>query len=264
LRANDVTIQAEKGAHVRGASTQGKAALVIRGNNTTIIGLECSQVKVPDGNGACIRMEGENLTLRNVHFHGNQMGILSGPKSGRVVIEDSVIENNGIAGGALGHNLYINGDALEVRRSRILSARNEGHEIKSRAAKTLIEDCVIASLDAVDSRLIDTPNGGEVILRNNLLEEGPASSNMDIIGFGLERKNPKAKFNHDINTIVIENNTVLVDRRRGALFLRQADATSITITGNTVIGGEPLDDPGNKWFRTRAEAGFPPYPAIAK
>jgi hypothetical protein len=96
LRVDRITIVAEDGAHLLGVAAGGKAALVIAGNDTVIEGLECSDIAVPDRNGACIRLEGRNLTLRGVHFHDSEQGILGG--GGTVLIEDSTFERLGKGG----------------------------------------------------------------------------------------------------------------------------------------------------------------------
>ena len=62
---------------------------------------------------------------------------------------------------------------LVLRRSRVVESVGEGHEVKSRAARTIIENNVIASLTGVDSRQIDLPNGGDIVIRGNVLEKGP-------------------------------------------------------------------------------------------
>ncbi|MDC8013000.1 hypothetical protein [Tahibacter soli] len=51
-----------------GNNAQGKAIWVIAGNDTTIENVELSGCRVPDGNGAGIRQEGKNLTVRRVFF----------------------------------------------------------------------------------------------------------------------------------------------------------------------------------------------------
>ncbi len=257
LRANNLTIQAEPGAHLRNGVAEGKAAIVVKGNDTVIEGLECSGIWVSAGNGACIRLEGTNLTLRNVNFHDSQEGILAGGECGDVLIEDSLFERLGGAEDiALGraHAIYIScGNSLTIRNSRILSSKEEGHEVKSRAVTTLIENNVIASLDGIDSRLIDVPNGGVLIVRDNILEMGPNTSNPDLIGYGLEG------IGHLVNTISITGNTIIIDRSPSVL-LRATGATSTIGEGNKLIGGDPVS--GNEWFPDREAAGLGPYPAL--
>ena len=255
LTASRVTIQAT-GARVEGEANQNKAALVITGRDTTIIGLECSQVAVPDGNGACIRQEGANLTLRNVNFHHNQVAVMAMAGSGRVVIEDSVIESNGNKGAP---NLYAAGASLELRRTKVLHASGEAHEVKSLAARTTIEDCVIASLDAVDSRLIDLPSGGEVTIRNSVLQKGKKNANPDVIGFGL----PGAT--HKTNALTLVGNTIIIDNPKGARLVHTGtNPPQVTMTGNTVIGGKKPEGDDSTWFPDRQAAGYPAFPLLKK
>ena len=75
---------------------------------------------------------------------------------------------------------------MVIRRSEILSSKGQGHEVKSGGYVTLIEDSVIASMDGVDSRLIDVTQGGRLTIRRSVLEEGRASANSDMIGYALE------------------------------------------------------------------------------
>ncbi len=248
LRAHGVTILAERGAHMRDKAAEKKAALVIKGNDTTIAGLECSGIQVPDRNGACIRLEGTNLTLRDVYFHDSESGILGG--RGRIVIEDSRFERLGANTGRA-HGIYVSGDEMIVRNSWVLSGKQQGHHIKSRAARTVVEGSLLASLDGVSSRLLDVTNGGEVIIRGNILEIGPKSANHQMIGLGYEG------LKHKVNTALIEGNTIIIDRPGGVLYGGPVEAE---IRGNTIVGGEPIE--GNDWFPDRAAAGLPPYPLL--
>jgi Right handed beta helix region len=182
----NLVLRGEPGAHLRGHAVEGKAALVVRANDVLIERIECSGIAVRDNNGACIRIEGDDLTVRNVHFHDNQQGILSGPGGGMLLIEGSLFERNGFGGQA--HGVYI-GPAVETfifRNNRILATTGSGHGLKSRAQQTTIENSVIAGLDGHDSRAIDLPNGGKVVIRGNVLEKGPASENGQLIGLALE------------------------------------------------------------------------------
>jgi len=254
LVANGVTIIGT-GAHLSGVAAQGKAALVIKGDDTVILGLEVSNVSVPDGNGAAVRQEGRNLTLRNVYFHDNEMGILTAKGSGTLLVEDSVFESNGNKG--LAHNIYAQGETLKFIRSQSLRARNEGHEIKSRAFRTIISDSVIASLDSKDSRSIDIPSGGDVFIKNSIIQKGPRSKSRDMIGIGLEDV-----IKHPPMTAVIENNLMIFDTYRVGEVLIHKEMSSVFVTGNTIVASWNLNLPGNTWFPTRGSAGLPDYPAL--
>lgn len=259
IAKKNVHLLAEPGARLVGQSVGGKGALVARGN-ITIEGLECSHVKVSDGNGCCVRQEQGDLTLLGVHFHHSQMGLLTGHNGGRIRVIDSYFHDSGYdESGALGHNLYINSGTLEFVRSISVAARNGGHEVKSRAAETLITDSFLASLNARDSRLVDAPNGGVLEIRGTVLGEGPRSENWDIVGYGLEIGDNPPK--HTVNRITLRNNTVYADRPQSAQLLNAKHAETIDVSDNIIIGNTdaPRD---NTFFGDRSDAGVPPYPAL--
>ena len=45
-------------AQFSGVAAEGKALQVIKGNDTTVTGLDCSEIGVASGNGACIPQDG--------------------------------------------------------------------------------------------------------------------------------------------------------------------------------------------------------------
>jgi hypothetical protein len=276
ITAPGLALRGEPGAHLRGHAVEGKAALVVKAAGVTIEGIECSGIAVRDNNGACIRIEGDDLTVRNVHFHDNQQGILSGPGGGVLLVEGSLLERNGFGGRA--HGVYIGPqiDTFVFRKNRVLATTGAGHGVKSRARRTIIESNVIAGLDARDSRAIDVPDGGEAVIRCNVLEKGPNSESGQMIGLALEGKL------HDMNETLIENNLFVFDTGPQGLIQDLARAVGLlpakgiviasespgqvvlrdnTIVGAREIGGEVLEE-GNRLFRNREAAGLPPYPAL--
>jgi hypothetical protein len=198
-------LRGEPGAHLRGHAVEGKAALVVRAKGVLIEGIECSGIAVRDNNGACIRIEGDDLTVRNVHFHDNQQGILGGPGGGALLVEHSLFERNGFGGQAHGAYIGKTVESFVFRNNRILATTGAGHGLKSRARRTIIENNVIAGLDGHDSRAIDLPDGGEVVIRNNVLQKGPNSKNAQMIGLALEGAS------HAVNETLIEGNLLLFD-----------------------------------------------------
>ncbi|TVR99545.1 MAG: hypothetical protein EA406_03180 [Rhodospirillales bacterium] len=243
VRAHNLTIEGT-GAHLQDTAVGGKAALVIQGDNTLVRGLEVSGVSVPSRNGAAIRQEGRNLTLQNVHFHSSEQGVLAGNNPGStIIVEDSRFERLGRDGQA--HGIYVNRiDALVIRGSHFLRSQDQGHEIKSRATRTTIEYSVVAALDGNDSRLIDLPDGGVNVIRNNVLQQGPNSVNGQLIGVGLELRGGSTW--PDNNTL-IERNIIINDRRHGTNELvRWRDVTDPEIIRNIIIGLPPAQvAPGN-------------------
>lgn len=252
LSADNVEVLAEAGAHLQGAAIDGKAALVVQGNSAVIQGLECSAIRVPDGNGACIRAEGNDLTLRQVYFHDAEEGV-SGDL-GTTVIEDSTFER--VGNGDFGQAIDVGGESLVVRRCRVLSSRAGAHEIKSRAAATLIEDSTIASLDAVDGRLIDVPHGGLVTIRGNTLEEGPQSENMEVLEIGMEG------VTHAVNAISIEHNWIISDRPSVVWLVTVGMPAPMTRCNRTVGGVNPGWGGTHQHYATREEAGLMAYPIL--
>src|SRR5688572_18924689 len=107
---NRLTLRGVGGrAHLRadGAHAEGKAIWVIKGAQTTVENIEFSGAKVPDRNGAGIRLEGPGLTVRNSYFHHNENGILTGRNlESDVLIERSEFAHNGFGDGQ-SHNLYV-------------------------------------------------------------------------------------------------------------------------------------------------------------
>jgi hypothetical protein len=259
-----ITIKGEAGAHLMGTAAQGKGALVHRANDTVVEGMECSRIAVRDRNGSCIKLEAEGLVVRNVYVHDSEQGILGG-FGGTVIVENSRFERNGIDGHAHG-SIYAGRllDTLIFRNNTVLSTKGEGHGIKSRARRTVIENNVIAGLGGDDSRAIDIPVGGDVVIRNNTLEKGSFSTNDGLIGLSMEREVDL----HEINEAIIEGNVIIFDGpldRRGQVF-QERSIGSIVYRNNRIIGGPSLgglvEESGNKAFRDREAAGLEPYPSL--
>ncbi len=265
INQDSVTLRGSGGTHFKGAAIQGMATFVVNGNNVVIEHIECSEVAVPHQNGACVRQNGQDLTLRYVYFHDSEQGILSAKGSGKLTIENSRFERLGKMGRA--HAVYSHNDHLDIRYSRFLSSKDEGHEIKSRAPVTIIESSVVASLTGNDSRLVDISNGGTLIIRNSVLEQGFNSSNFQLIGFGLEGMKSS-----EPQSVTIENNTILAERPRGNHLLglpRDHSDIFISITNNDIIGLRELYDrykhnmmDNNQFFIDRASYGLGTFPAL--
>lgn len=259
LRADNITMIGEGPVIFENATAQGKAALVIQGDWTRIYNIECRHIKVRDKNGACIRLEGKNLLLDNVYFHDSEQGMLTGGTPGLVTIRNSRFENLGANSGQA-HGIYIGGGELVIQNSLFIRARNEGHEIKSRAKKTYISKSVIASLDAQDSRLLDIPNGGDLTIIDSVLAQGPYSVNRDVIGYGLEG------IKHTSNTVILQDNIILLERHAGNTLVHHKEGVvTPNIRNNIIISQKPSSiDKWNSVFNSREAAGMPPFPFLPK
>jgi hypothetical protein len=221
-------------AHLQadGAQAEGKGIWVIKGNDTIVENIEFSRAKVPDRNGAGIRLEGRNLTVRNCYFHDNENGILAGSNGASdVFIEHSEFARNG-AGDGQSHNLYIGTVRTFTLRESYVHHAMVGHNVKSRALKNVIENNRI--MDEADGRAsyaIDLPDGGISFVVGNVLQQGPKSENSTILAYAAE------KYRNPANRLFVLNNTFFNGNPAGGRFLSiRTGADSIVVMNNVFSG----------------------------
>lgn len=263
ISANNIHILGEKGVIFDGAIIDGKGALVLTGNNVLVENVECRNIYVDDLNGACIRFEGNNLTARNIYAHNSQSGVMTNYNNGFLRIEYSTFENLGgkASGKGYAHAVYANVGEFTFSHSKILSVRDEGSGIKSRSRKTLIDNSILASMDAKDSRLVDVADYGELIIKNSVLQQGDNTSNSQLIAYGLEN----TYNNYAVNRIELKNNLFLLDRQRTNIVLTQRGSEDTVIENNLFIGsllrnGEYSER--NTWYLSREKAKLKAYPYL--
>lgn len=258
IRKNNITIKGNGHVVFERSAAHGKGFILSQGNNLTIENVECRFISVRDGNGACIRQEGKDLTLDHVYFHNSQEGILETAKNvGFIKIYNSRFERLGFNGQA--HGIYTNKADLYIYQSLIVATKSEGHAIKVRGSKLHIDSSIIASLSSDDSRLIDMSNGGELTVKNSILEQGPKSVNGQAIGYGLEGMLFE---NNQVNLI---GNVIYLDRIgiNKLLTLPVASDKRIKVTQdkNVVIGGDSKSEvETNNYFKSRDKLNLPSYP----
>ena len=141
--AGDILYQAEVPgmAVLDGVACEGKAALVLRGRAARIEGLVFANIRVPDKNGAGIRLEKGDLTVSQAWFRDSEQGILTANgERGTIAIDKSTFTRLGTCEGWGGcaHSIYV-GDygALTVTRSRFEAGRG-GHYVKTRTPKVAV------------------------------------------------------------------------------------------------------------------------------
>lgn len=235
IKSDNVLITGESGTHFKNAAINGKAVFVVSGDNVTIENVRCSEIEVPSKNGACVRQEGKNLVLKNVHFHDSQQGILAGDNTGSLTIEFSVFERLGYAGKA--HGVYSGNDELFIRHSQIINSVDQGHEVKTRAKITKIEYSTIGSIDTNDSRSIDNSNGGVLIVKHSVIMQGPQTVNGQLMAYGLEGLGRQRE-----HRIVLESNIFLLERNGINHFLglpkQPNQKIDIRVQENVIIGSQ--------------------------
>ncbi len=218
-----------------GTSAQGKGIWVISGDDTTVENVEMTGAMVTDANGAGIRQEGKNLTVRGCYFHDNQDGILAGDAPGStIVIEGSEFAHNG-AGDGQSHNLYINHVDKLVFRWNYSHHANVGHLIKTRALVSDIRyNRFSDEANGTASYEINVPNAGTTMIVGNLIEQGPMTMNAAIIDYGSE----PTGFNPTSDLYVV-NNTIVNDRPAGGTFVQiAAMVTTPAVLTNNIFFGE--------------------------
>jgi Right handed beta helix region/Short C-terminal domain len=179
-RANHLVLEAPAGAaHMRDRACAGKAIWVISGADVTVENIAFSGASVPDQNGAGIRAEGRNLTVRQARFFDNENGILAAAVAGSTIsIEGSTFERNGKCAASCAHGIYVNAIArLKIAGSTFREQR-AGHHIKSAALAFEVSGSTIEDgAEGTASYLIDITSGGEVVIAGNQMQKGPNSEN---------------------------------------------------------------------------------------
>lgn len=189
-----------------GTVCEGKAALVLRGRSSRVEGLIFQNLKIGDGNGAGIRLEGGDLTVREDWFRDSDEGILSANNlSGHAVIEQSTFTRLGRCdrGLSCAHSIYFGELAsLAVRRSRFEQGMG-GHYVKSHAAQIEVTD---SSFD--DSRghttnyMIDLSIGASGLIARNWFVQGADKEN-----YSTFIANAAEGHKHSAAGLVIRDNT---------------------------------------------------------
>jgi MYXO-CTERM domain-containing protein len=185
-------------------------------------------------NGAGIRHQGLNLTVRNCYIHDNQDGILGAPatpNTGTILIENSEFSANG-AGDGFSHNMYIGDFAAFTLQFSYSHLAKVGHLVKSRAYVTsILYNRLTDEMGGTASYETDIPNGGTAFVLGNLIEQSAASQNPGIVSFG-EEGLPAGYDSH----LYVVNNTVVNDLGSGT-FVIDAATTPAVITNNILYNG---------------------------
>lgn len=246
VKRDNLTIEGVgDGVVLRDNICQGKALLVINGQNVTIRNLTLERARDVEGNGAGIRGQGGSLTVDHVRFINDQDGILVATNPQAVIrVIDSVFKDNGTCSGrGCAHAIYVNHVAeLDIEGSRF-SDTHEGHNIKSRAAVTKVVNSVIEDgPDGSSSYLIDVPNGGKVLIEGNQMEKGPKSQNWaNTIMIG------EAGVSQPTPDIVVKDNVLTNNTGHDTTFVHNVTATPAQLSGNRFAGGKvnPLKGDGS-------------------
>ena len=179
-----------------GVTCEGKAALVLRGAGARVDGLVFQNMRVPDGNGAGIRLEKSDLEVVNSMFRGSEQGILTADDPDATLsIDRSTFSRLGRCdrGLSCAHSVYT-GDygRVVVTRTRFEKGSG-GHYLKTRAVQVDIRDNSFDDTQgSATNYMIDLPAGSTGRIANNLFIQGRDKENHSaLIAVAAEaRKNP--------------------------------------------------------------------------
>lgn len=233
-KAHHLVIRGINGrAHLKsgGMAAGQKAIWVIQGDSTIIENIEFSECKVPDKNGAGIRLEATHLVVRNCYFHHNEDGILAGDNANsEILIEFSEFAFNGFGDGQ-SHNLYINHVKSLTFQYNYSHDAIVGHLLKSRAYNNYILYNRLSEEKGDGSYEIDLPNGGNSLVMGNIIQQGTNSQNSAIISYGKEGLTNPTEHN-----IVLSFNTMVNEKANGT-FLQTQNGTNLVLSLNNIYAG---------------------------
>jgi hypothetical protein len=192
-------VAAEPGTAIFDSVTcEGKAALVLRGAGARVDGLVFQNLRVPDGNGAGIRLERSDLVVSNTLFRNSEEGILThDDPTATLTIDRSTFSRLGRCdrGLSCAHSVYTGvWGKVVVTRSRFEKGSG-GHYFKARAIAVDISDNSFDDSQGNGTNyLIDLPSGSVGRIANNLLVQGRNKENYSalIAVAAEERRNPSA------------------------------------------------------------------------
>lgn len=185
-------------------------------DNPTIINIvfDGAQVSDADGaNGAGIRFQARNLTVRDCKFMNCQNGILEGNGSvigSEVLIENSEFDNNGYqlpddpTHSGYEHHLYIGASTtvFTLRNCYLHHPRGQANSIKTRALMNYIEyNFIDEGSTGYGSYELNIAQGGLCVVIGNVFIQGASGANHSIVGYDAVT-NPMQNFYFVNNTVI--------------------------------------------------------------
>jgi hypothetical protein len=165
------------------------------------------------GNGAGIRFQANNITIKNCRFVNCQNGILEGNGSvttSNVTILDSEFENNGYqlpndpTHSGYEHHIYIGAstDTLLVQNCYFHHPRGQANSIKTRAQRSyILYNLIDEEATGYGSWELNIAQGGMNVIIGNIFIQGTSGANHGIIGYDAAT-NPLEDFYFVNNTVI--------------------------------------------------------------
>jgi hypothetical protein len=239
----DITYKAQTpgSAIFDGVSCEEKAGFVLRGYGAKVDGIVFQNFRVPDGNGAGIRLERGNLTVTNSFFRESENGILTGvDPNGSLTVDRSTFRKVGKCDEDCAHSIYAGRyGSLTVTHSRFDQGTG-GHYIKSRSRMvTITDNSFDDSAGHLTNYMIDLPNGSGGVIRGNEMVQGRDKDNYTVfIGVSAEgQENP-------ITGLTIDGNkaSFVPGLSRESTFIAKWTDDPVKIGQNQIAAGIKLTD----------------------
>jgi hypothetical protein len=230
-----------------GAAAEGKGIWVVRGGTISVEGFDFVGAKVVEKNGAGIRFEKGQLSIKNCVFTSNENGILTaGDEDAELTIENSEFGHNG-AGDGYSHNLYVGQIKKLAVTGSYFHHANVGHLLKSRAAENhIFYNRLTDEVGGHASYELEFPNGGLAYVVGNIIEQGSQTQNPIMVSFGAEG------YKWSKNELYLIGNTLADDLPGGGTWLKIKPAgegakdvanttVSVKAANNLLVGSSSLD-----------------------
>jgi len=182
-----------------GASAEGKAIFVVRADDVVIENLQFEGARVPDQNGAGIRLERGSLTVRASAFLDNEMGILTSNDP----TASLRIENCEFGRSTRSHNLYVGAIGKVLVQGSYFHHGHSFHLLKSRARESFVLYNRITDEEGTASYELEFPNGGVAVVLGNIIQQGKRSENPTVVSYGVEG------YRWPRNAFVLAHNTIV-------------------------------------------------------
>ena len=231
--------------------------IILTFSSLTVRGLVFIGVQISNdlgGNGAGIRDQNPDntpasLVVDNSAFHDNQEGILQCCDAQETItITNSRFRNNGTSDpDFFQHGIYINQAANLTVANSLFCGQLIGHDIKSRAAQTVVVGSQIYTGEGAPawtgcrtgnaSVNIEAPNGGIVVVAGNTLVQGPSAQNHKIVSYGAEKKS------YANNSLSVSKNSFV--STTGSIGVYDPACVPVVFDSNTFTGLGVVLNPAN-------------------
>ncbi len=174
LRQRNLVLEGA-GATLTDRVCEGKALLVVRGDNLTVRDITLARARTPERNGAGIRLEAQGLSLERVRFANDEVGVLAGQGGpGEIRVLECRFEGGGVAGERPTAALFV-GAAGSLRVEGSVFEGVKGGQIVTDAARSELTGNRIETGSAPGAGSAVQAGGGALVMRDNLLTVGPAA-----------------------------------------------------------------------------------------